>query len=157
MLIDGLQFARSASEMAGEIEGAKLVRLAGMQCSTPGIRFRVCGGMNERGKPELSIFLSGQLQLTCQRCLRPLPQALELESRLELSASLEEIEAADDDIDRVLATRAMDVAALVEDEVLLALPMIPRHEHCEAAPEIEAAQARKQSPFDALAALKRRR
>lgn len=155
--IDGLQFARSASELAGEIEGARLKRLAEMQCLTPGIRFRVCGGTNGRGRPELSVFLSGRLELTCQRCLRPLLQALEQESRLELSPSLEEIEAADDDIDRVLATKAMDVAALIEDEVLLALPMIPRHEQCDAAPEVAAAQARKKSPFEALAALKRRR
>ena len=157
MLIDGLQFARSASEMAGEIEGARLERLAELQCLTPGIRFKVCGSTNERGKPELRIVLSGKLQLTCQRCLRPLPHMLEQESRLELSGSQEEIEAADDDVDRVLATRTMDVAALIEDEAILALPMIPRHEHCEAAPEVVAAQAKKQSPFEALAALKKRR
>ena len=156
LLIDGLQFARSASEMAGEIKGARLKRLVDMHCLTPGIRFRVCGGMNEHGKPGLSIFLKGELQLTCQRCLQPLLYPLELESRLELSGSIEEIEAADDDVDRVLATRAMDVAELVEDETILALPMIPRHEQCEAAPEL-AAQTAKKSPFDALAALKRGR
>jgi uncharacterized protein len=46
----------------------------------------------------------------------------------------------------------MDVAQLVEDEVILALPMVPRHEAClatGAAPETRA------SPFDALAALRR--
>jgi uncharacterized protein len=155
--IDGLQFVRSASEISGEIEGAGLKRLAEMQCLTPGIRFRLSGGTNERGKPELRLALSGQLQLICQRCLQPLAMALELENRLELAGSQEEIEAAEDEVDRVLAARDMDVAALVEDEVILALPMIPRHENCEAAPEIAAAQAAKKSPFEALAALKRGR
>ncbi len=156
LLIDGLQFARSSSEMAGEIKGTRLKRLADMHCLTPGIQFRVSGGMNELGKPSLSIFLTGEFQLICQRCLQPLLYPLELESRLELSESLEEIEVADDDVDRVLATRTMDVAELMEDEAILALPMIPRHEYCEAAPEL-VAQSAKKSPFDALSALKQGR
>jgi len=156
LLIDGLQFACSASEMAGVIEGTRLKRLTDMCCLTPRIRFRICGGTNERGKPSLSIFLSGEFQLICQRCLQTLPYPLELESRLELTASIEEIEAADDDVDRVLATRTMDVAELVEDEAILAMPMIPRHEHCEASLEIVAQSTRK-LPFDALEALKRGR
>jgi uncharacterized metal-binding protein YceD (DUF177 family) len=49
---------------------------------------------------------------------------------LQLAESEREISEADDEIDRVLATRKMDVAWLVEDEVILGLPMAARHEEC---------------------------
>ncbi len=163
MVIDGLQFARSSSELAGVIDATQLPRLAELQCRTPGIRFRLKGGTNERGKPSLDVALSAALELTCQRCMQPLTFALDTGVSLELSRNQAEIEAAEDEVDRILAKRDMDVAALVEDEAILALPMIPRHEYCEAAPEgahpavIEVGTARPASPFGALVALKQDR
>jgi len=156
VLIDGLQFARSESELSGKVDGSKLPRLSDMQCSTAEIRFNVRGGTLNSGKLGLTMLLSGQLQLTCQRCLQPLEHELEVKNELELSESLETVEATDDDVDRVLASPAMDVAALVEDEAILALPMIPRHEQCEAASSV-GIEAKKSSLFDALAILKNRR
>ena len=70
------------------------------------------------------------MQLICQRCLDPLPVPIVVDAELQLAESLSEISEADDDIDRVLASRRMDVAQLVEDEVILALPMVPRHAEC---------------------------
>jgi uncharacterized protein len=77
-----------------------------------------------------------------------------LRSELLLAESEREIEAADDEIDRVLAGNAMDVAQLVEDEVLLALPMAPRHEKCAGSRE-GAETGGRASPFAELAKLKR--
>jgi len=53
----------------------------------------------------------------------------------------------------VLATKSMDVAALVEDEAILALPMVPLHERCETgvAPDASA----EAGPFAPLAGLRR--
>jgi len=70
---------------------------------------------------------------------------------LELAESLREIAEADDDIDRALASKAMDVGQIVEDEVILALPTAPRHDSCRMA----GATARAgESPFGKLAVLK---
>jgi uncharacterized protein len=66
----------------------------------------------------------------CQRCLGPLQVPVEIDAELQLAESLREISEADDEVDRVLASRHMDVGQLVEDEVILALPMVPRHEEC---------------------------
>jgi uncharacterized protein len=55
-------------------------------------------------------------------------------------------------VDRVLAGREMSVAALVEEEVILTLPMAPKHAQCRA-PAIE--QGAEPSAFQALGALKR--
>ena len=70
------------------------------------------------------------MELPCQRCLDPIQVPIAVDAELQLAENLREISDADDEIDRVLASRHMDVASLVEDEVILALPMAPRHEDC---------------------------
>ena len=65
-----------------------------------------------------------------------------------------------DSEDDVLAlTRALDLRELIEDELLLALPLVPRHEVCPtpllAPADGEAPVDDKPNPFAALAALKR--
>jgi uncharacterized protein len=65
-----------------------------------------------------------------------------------------------DSEDDVLAlTRSLDLVELIEDELLLALPLVPRHETCPQpllAGEPEAlADDEPPHPFAALAALKR--
>jgi uncharacterized protein len=71
---------------------------------------------------------------------------------LELAESREAAEAADDAVDRVVASRSMAVAGLVEDELLLALPMVPVHERCEPPAKDDGT---KPSPFAVLAGLKK--
>jgi uncharacterized protein len=68
--------------------------------------------------------------MPCQRCLDPIRVPIAIDAELQLAESAREIAEADDEIDRVLASRRMDIPGLVEDEVILALPMAPRHEEC---------------------------
>jgi len=151
--IDGLAFARGATVLGGQLGLESLPRLAQSGCSGAIVDFVLEGEINERGKPGLRLAVDGSVRLECQRCLDDLDLPLHLEAQLEFAASDAEIAAADDAIERVVAGREMSVAALVEDEVLLALPMVPKHERCNAAAELGAkAQA---SAFQALAALKK--
>ncbi len=91
--------------------------------------------------------------MTCQRCLRPLVVPIAADAELELAESREVAEAAEDEVDRVVASRNMEVAALVEDEVLLALPMAAVHETDCRMPADDDGQA--PSPFAALAGLRK--
>jgi len=152
--IDGLAFARSAGVLKGRLGMESLPRLAQSGCSGSVVDFVLTGEINERGKPGLRLAVDGSVRLQCQRCLGNLDLSLRLEARLELAASEAEILAADDDMERVVAGREMRVAALVEDEVLLALPMVPKHEQCSAAAGLGADT--KPSAFQALATLKKR-
>ena len=129
-VIDSLHFARAASEQRGVLGMEKLQRLAKMQCSTEGLEYCLRGGRAGNGRPCLRISVRGSVELLCQRCLNPLPVPIAIDAELQLSDSLREISAADDEIDRVLASRHMDVGQLVEDEIILALPMVPLHETC---------------------------
>jgi uncharacterized protein len=152
--IDGLAFARSASVLNGRLGLESLPRLAQSGCSGSILDFVLTGGINERGKPELRLEVEGSVRLQCQRCLGYMEVPLRCETQLELAASEAEILAAEDDVERVVAGRDMSVAVLVEDEVILALPMAPKHEQCRAATDLN--EGAKPSAFGALAALKRR-
>jgi uncharacterized protein len=153
-VIDGLQFARGAQGVRGELGMEHLPRLAEMQGATESLAFGVRGGMRDDGKPCLWISVSGELRLVCQRCLGQLIFPLSIEAELVLTDDEREIEQAEDEVDRVLASRVMNVAQLVEDEVLLSLPMVPRHERCSV--EVTAVRETKPSPFSVLTELKRK-
>ena len=107
---------------------------------------------------ELSIRATAEL--TCQRCLAPVRRVLESASRLAFVPSDETRVPAEHEAVACDPHR-LDLAALVEDELLLALPIVPKHEHCpapwiSAAPAQTAEDAAPAHPFAALASLKRR-
>ena len=151
--IDGRQFARDRGVVSGTLELEDLPRLAELGCAAATLRFTVRGSKDPDERQCLTVEAAGQLQLVCQRCLGPLDVPVALSSELELAGTQEEIDAADDDIDRVLATKSMAVAQLVEDEAILALPMVPVHDRCEArnAPKEDVVT----SPFATLATLRK--
>ena len=152
-LIDGLQFARAAETLKGTLDSSQLPRLAEMRCATTGLSFEIRGRTDAEGRGWLQVLTKGTLTLECQRCLGPLEFPLALRSELMLAESERDIETADDDVDRVPAGKEMDVGRLIEDEVLLALPMAPRHEQC--GYKLDGAEAGRSSPFEKLARLKR--
>jgi uncharacterized protein len=160
-VIDVLEFARSAQQLSGELGVTGLKRLDDVLYDGEGILvYTVQGGRDERMRPQLQISVAGPLHLRCQRCLGRLDYPLQLTNTLLVtppgSAAVETVDDPDapDTIDE---SPELDVASLIEDEVLLALPFAPRHAQGECDSELEAgAQAdREASPFAKLAALKR--
>jgi uncharacterized protein len=151
-VIDGLQFARSGSQVHGTLDREQLPRLEEMGCRVQSVAFTLGGGTGSKGKLSLRLRASAQLELVCQRCLEPLAMPIVVDAELELSDSVLEIAQAGDDVDRVLATPAMNVAELVEDELILALPQTPKHESCAITGGAQAGA--RNSLFEALARLK---
>lgn len=151
--IDGAQFARSGSSLSGRLSEGDLPRLESLGCSAQdGVEFRIDGLPGRQGRARLRVSAKGRLWLVCQRCLGPVESPVSIVADLELASSLREIEEADDDVDRVLASGQMDVATLVEDEMILVLPMVPRHSAC--AEDAALREQGRESPFLALAKLK---
>ena len=115
------------------------------------------------GPPEIWLHVQAraQMSLECQRCLQPVGAALDARRSFRFvadEATAAEIDA--DSEDDVLAlTRALNLHELVEDELILALPLVPMHDACPeplAAPaDGEPAAEERPNPFAALAALKR--
>jgi uncharacterized protein len=103
-----------------------------------------------------------RLSLVCQRCLGPVETPIAAERSFLFVAGEDAAAQLDADTeDDVLAmTRALDLRLLVEDELLLALPLVPRHEICPQPLPMASEQPEAQEqphPFAALATLKRDR
>ena len=104
-----------------------------LSTNTGELEYEVNGTTDEVGRPAIGIRVAGELQLTCQRCMKAMPFEIRLDEILVLATSEAEIEAQPIDPetpDRVLAGKEMEVGTLLEDEILLAIPFAPRHEHC---------------------------
>lgn len=143
--------------LAGSVAIAALGRLADVIADGAGeLACSLDGGRDEDGKPYLHLRVEGVLHLSCQRCLSAMPFDVGIDSRLLLVAPGQEWpdeELSDDENDMIEADAALAVLPLIEDEVLLALPIAPRHEDCR--PPLADGGDKKPSPFAALADLKK--
>lgn len=132
--INSLEFAREKRRAAGSFPVSSLSRLADMLIEDgSSLPWRVTGECDADHKPYLVIEVAGELQLKCQRCLGALAYGLEVKSRLQLvpdGAAWPDEDLEDDRVDPIAASDSQSLLALVEDEVLLALPIAPRHQSC---------------------------
>lgn len=163
LVIDGLDFVRNAGVHHGKIAVAELERLQDYLSDNRGeLEYTVRGALDGNGKPVFRIAIRGVINLRCQRCLGGLAHALEVKSNLLLAENESELARFDQDesVDAVLATPEMDVLALIEDELILSLPISPRHAdtlqgECSTV-KLVGGDTGKEHAFAALAALKKR-
>lgn len=116
-------------------------------------------------QPGIWLHLRAQavLALTCQRCLRPVQVPLAVERSFRFVAD-EGMAAAQDEHspeDVLALSRSFDLVELVEDELLMEMPVAPRHESCPVPVKLEAvdddfdaAGGTRENPFAALDRLK---
>lgn len=116
------------------------------------------------GEPEVWLELQGEAEvpLECQRCLQPMKEGLQVQRRFRFVRSEDEAARLDEESeDDVLALPArLDLQSLLEDELILALPIVPRHGVCPEPLPLPAAEPLEEeapapNPFAALAALRR--
>ena len=116
--------------------------------SARGERRELRGG---EGQTWLHLTADCRVALQCQRCLQPVGCELAVQ-RAFLFVAGEDAAAqldADSEDDVLALTRALDLRELIEDELLLALPLVPRHEVCPAPLPFIADEepARAENPF----------
>lgn len=84
------------------------------------------------GEPRLKMNLSlkGQMRLICQRCMQPCLAQID-ESRqfvfLANEALADAFPMEDDALEPLVASSQFDLLGTIEDEILLSLPLIPKH------------------------------
>jgi uncharacterized protein len=90
---------------------------------------RVDGTADALGSLSLRLAISGTVDLTCQRCLGGMRHAVQIERTLFLARNETELERLDalPDSDAILIGETLDLVELVEDEVLLSLPLAAMH------------------------------
>lgn len=85
--------------------------------------------MDRQGGMSLRLEVQGQAEMTCQRCLGAMQHSVEIDRRVHLARNEAELERLDalPDSDAVLVGEKADLVDLVEDEVLLSLPLAAMH------------------------------
>jgi uncharacterized protein len=145
--------------MAGRFTPAELERLEDTVANGDGqLDYRISATLDKHRRRVVSCIIEGFVFLTCQTSLETFRHEISVQDRLvlvERDAELPGIEEESDEEDYLVAAEPIDIRDLVEDAVLLALPMVPRKPGLDG-PEGEGkgAAAQGPSPFAALAALK---
>ncbi|HUW25354.1 MAG TPA: YceD family protein [Gallionella sp.] len=157
--IDSLDFALNGREISGEVPVAEMPRLLDTLENPQGIlSYTVQGGVDSSGEPLLKVSVAGQCQPCCQRCLNAMDYQVRLNVCLMLrdQAGLDALGDAEDECDSILAEAQLDVLNLLDEEILLSLPIAPRHDDSSVCQAVDGKDMRSEAkhPFAALAKLK---
>jgi uncharacterized protein len=165
--LDVAAAAAVGTELSGRWLLSELARLAdgaAGQVDEPvswSARFETRRELGAAPRAWLRLQAQARLARECQRCLQPVLLSLNVDRSFAFAPTEDDAATldAESEDDVLVLSRQFDLRELVEDELLLALPIVPMHEQCpaplaaaatgEAAAGVELAH-----PFAALAALK---
>lgn len=151
-VVDALSLGRNEAHKRYEFRERRFQRLTGILVSDrPSLDVRLRFSVKQ-GQAMLRGDLAGTVELICQRCLKCMPYLLDehftlLVSETGLLAERENADELDEEYQSsefeewfADATR-LDISELVEEQVILALPLIAKHEdlqHCEVSAKLPA-------------------
>ena len=142
LALDVAAFCRDAAVLEGEWTIAEMPRLAeSVVLGADGfaeapVQWAASGRLERPpgGAPQsvVDLRINTRVVLECQRCLQAMALPLHFERRFRFVQGEDEAASLDEELeDDVLAlTPRLNLRALGEDELLLSLPLVPRHEAC---------------------------
>jgi uncharacterized protein len=161
--VDVEHLAREQAHLAGDIALYRMPRLSEAvttadEAAWAEIEFAVDEGQRSRMTGEAAI----GARLTCQRCLEPVDTRLCADIALVLARTADEADASPAGFSPLFwPSGAGSLVALIEDELLLALPVVARHrDWAKCGPVVDeghfdnGARPQKPNPFAALEQLK---
>jgi uncharacterized protein len=147
-------------ELSGTVKASELPRLANVvSCEDTTISASMRFWRDEQRRFVVSIDVAGDVGVRCERCLETMPLAASAKSTLMLCSSDEQAQQCPNQYEPLVYTgEDLDLYEVIEEELLLALPVAPMHEQkCIEAvlvPEAEPiVEDRKPNPFAVLANL----
>ncbi|WP_338926588.1 YceD family protein [Mycetohabitans endofungorum] len=192
--LDLFEFARTGRQAMGQFDVGELARLAAevpadavtLGDYDPALRWHAQGGSVRELQPDgavldepcLRVVVHGAIWLQCQRCMEPFRVPLDIDAEYRIVESDDEADerALDDtSFDVIVGSRQFDFVELIEEELLLSLPLVPKHEVCtqiheslvtgaagehardpdaEAGESLAGDEVQREHPFAALEALK---
>jgi uncharacterized protein len=170
--LDIPSFCASAASLNGQepLQHYERLRTEAFGDVAPTVAWQAVGSQRAQpgGDPHnwLALRVQASVPMQCQRCLLATDTPLTVDGLFRFvqdeALASEQDELAEEDV--LALSREFDLHALVEDELLMALPILARHEVCPEAvklsvvdPDFEAAQNDKPKPFAALAGVKVRK
>jgi uncharacterized protein len=171
--IDPRRLAEQRRSLTGEVGLSRLPRLAQIVVQSdadtgqPVAGFELNFGRDAAGRGVVEGRVTATLTLRCQRCNETFSLPVESRFKLALVSGIDEAARLPEDYEPLLPDEdSLDPAVLVEDELLLAVPTVPRHPEgaceapafdpaAEANPDRDPASEDKPNPFAVLSQLKR--
>ena len=152
LLINNLEVAKNQETLSGEIPVSSYERLADIldqKVENPQkLTYQLSGSTTKLHLPSLDLTIDAELPLICQRCLSTMQLKLSLSYEYVISESEPGEFEGSDDIDWLEMSREMNVNELIEDELLMAIPLAPTHnEDCK---PVKHESGEKHNPFAAL-------
>jgi uncharacterized protein len=163
--IDPFRYAEQNLGLEGTVKIADMQRLNAILNSSSGdkVAVNLQFGVDEQGTTYLKGKLNTQLTLQCQRCMEPFIYEIMSDFLLGIVNTLDEVNALSEHYEPALAKEGnLALRELIEDEIILNLPIIPRHEPEDCNVKLPLAdsgweQSKDENPFHVLKALKKRK
>lgn len=161
------KLARQRRSLRGVLKLDAMERLAGMLADSQGdVAVDLQFGVDEQGVSYMRGRLSAQVNMVCQRCMGPVTVPVEAEVAVGFAASEEQARAMPEPYEACVVTdESALLSELIEDELILALPIVAAHPEQACQPWFDEQQeelspagetvAEKKNPFAVLASLKR--
>jgi uncharacterized protein len=160
--IDGWRMAATGRVYEGRLPLAGMARLRDLLFDAEGIAdWSAAFGRDELEVPYVEVRVQAVLPLECQRTLRRFEHPVQVEQRYGLVRSEDDEAALPEGYEALLMAEdgGLELPALVEDELILAVPLIPvapGSESVERDWPVTADEETRANPFSALAALKKK-
>lgn len=129
--IDPYRMAQNGLQIAGEISIASMPRLCEALLNDQGtvtadLKFDV----DEIGTPYMKGVLKTDVVLQCERCLSPMTLPMAVDCSLGMVISESKIASLAEQYEPWLleSSDPIELSTVIEDELILALPLVPRHE-----------------------------
>lgn len=158
-LVDPWRMIDMRREFGGTLPVSRLKRLQSLLADSSGtLAFDLSFRRDTLDRALIDVTVNGEVQMVCQRSLEPFAVTVAVENVLALYRHEAEERGAECEYDPILVSEGqISIAELIEDEVMLALPLVPKNPHyavIEPAVEEPEPEAKQPNPFAVLKQLK---
>ncbi len=134
LIINNLEFAQTQQKLIDTFaifDCERLVEMLAIQddnAEPATIRFELTGDFKRFRQPSLHLHIKAKLPVICQRCLDDMLFDVDLSFDYLISnVAINELDE-NDEMDWLEANNEMNLQELIEDELLLAMPIAPTHD-----------------------------
>lgn len=138
--VDTNEVTRLGQEVKGQTEVTRFVRLISDLPPQPDsvISWSIIGSTDIHKQRFLDLHVQGDVTLDCQRCMGTMVWPIDSHNRVQVVQTQEALDGVgdqesdelDDAPDCIMGSPRLDVLELVEDELILSLPYVSKHDVC---------------------------
>ncbi len=158
LIIEPAKLADSGERLSGQLRFTQLDRISDLILNRDGsVSFDLAFDKDDMGIVTITGELTADLTVLCQRCLNEMPLKLQSPIHVGVIDDQQQIDVLPEMLEPVVADEhRIPLIRLIEEELLLAMPLAPIHERsaCPAADLVSELTVKKQNPFAVLKSLK---